>query len=144
RRADRGERRVLVEAEARKQDLEGDAVLHVREFGAVIVEAHGVLRALARPVNPGEARFAVDESLDQPRARQAVDPRGFASRPYALLETPGIELPQAALGKSRFAARVQLAVSRLQRIERARGLGAGFAGEEIDLRELGRGALEAS
>src|SRR5438132_2394219 len=141
--ADRCERGVLVQPEARGEHLEGHAVLHVRELRAVEVEADGVLRTFAWPRDPDEPGVAIDESLDEPRAREAVDPWGFASRPYALLETPGIDLAQSTLGKARFAASVQLAVSRLQRIERACGLGAGFAGEEIDLRELGHCALEA-
>src|SRR2546430_11507467 len=68
RRADRGERGVLVEAEAREEHLEGDAVLHVRELRAVEVEADRILRAFARTRDPGEPRIAIDESLDQPRA----------------------------------------------------------------------------
>src|SRR2546430_5465049 len=54
--ADRSERGVLVEAEARKENLEGDAVLHVRELGAVEIKTDGVLRAFARTCDPGEAR----------------------------------------------------------------------------------------
>src|SRR5207253_4066358 len=122
--ADGCERGVLLQPEARGEHLEGHAVLHVSEFGSVEVEPDGVLRTFAWPCDPDEPGVAIDESLDEPRAREAVDPWGFASRPYALLETPGIDLAQSTLGKARFAASVQLAVSRLQRIERACGLGA--------------------
>src|SRR2546425_737812 len=127
--ADRCERGVLFEAEAREENLEGDAVLHVRELRAVEVEADRILRAFARTRDPGESRIAIDESLDQPRAREAVDPRRLPCRPYALLETPGIDLAQAAFGKARLAAGVHRAVSCLQCRHRGGGLGLRLAGE---------------
>src|SRR5258708_31677184 len=81
--ADRCQGTIGLEAKARQQDLEGDAATHVGEFRAVEVEAHGPLRTIARRVDPCEARIGVDESLDEPGAREAIDPWRLARGPHA-------------------------------------------------------------
>ncbi len=56
RRRDRGDGRIVVQAEARQQDLEGHAVAGMREFGAVEIETDGLPGTLARSADPHEPR----------------------------------------------------------------------------------------
>src|SRR6185503_12850176 len=104
RRADLGERRVAFQPEGRKQHLEGHAVLHMGELGAVEVEPDRLLRALARAGDPREAGLAIDEALDQPGAREPVDPGRFARGPHALAIAAVADLAQRALREARLAA----------------------------------------
>src|SRR5688572_24772898 len=81
--ADRCEGRVAFQPEVRHEDLERHARADMRERGPVEIKAHGVPWAEARRINPGEARLLVDEPLDEPRAREPVDPQVLARRPKA-------------------------------------------------------------
>ena len=101
---DRRKRRVVIQAEARDEDLEGDAILDVGEFGTVEVEADRLLRALARPRNPYELRLAIDEPPDEPGAGKAINPGRRARCPDAFLEARTLVRAQCALGESRLAA----------------------------------------
>src|SRR5688572_24525927 len=111
---DRRERRIRVEPEARHQHLEGDAVLHMGELGAIVVEADRFLWALTGPRDPCKFRLAIDEALDEPGARQPVNPGCCAGRPDALLESLAVERAQTALGEARFAAAMHRGVGALQ------------------------------
>src|SRR5207237_1473679 len=102
-----------------------------------------LLRAFARARDPGEARFAVDEALDQPGAREAVDPRRLACCPEPLAVAAVLHLAQRSLRKARLAAAVHLLVERFQ-VAQCRGrLGLRLAGEKVDPRQLLQRPLEA-
>src|SRR6267378_1520853 len=94
-------RRIVIETEAREKRFEGDPTLHVREHGAVEVEANGTLRAIARPLDPDEPRVSVDEALDEPRAGEAIHPGVLPRRPHAIAVPGGIEPAQLALRRMR-------------------------------------------
>src|SRR5262245_36274441 len=134
--ADRGEARVVVKAEAREENLECDAVVDVREFGTVEIEAYGLARAVARTVDPYELGIAIDESLDEPRAGEAIHPQILARCPYPLLIPSWIDLSQSLPGRMRFAARICFLKALFEGGERVGGLELRLAREEIDARQL--------
>src|SRR3954463_11510245 len=138
----RAQGRIVVQAEARRQHLEGHAAFHVREVRTVVIEAERRLWALAWPRNPQESCLAIDEPLDEPRARQAVDPWRLARCPDALLVSRTIELAQAPLGEARLAAGEKLLIGGLQRRDGVRRLGFCGSGEKVDARQLFHGTLE--
>src|SRR5437016_341375 len=98
------ERGVLLQIETGEQHLERHAVADVRELGAVEVEPDRSARTLARSLDPGELRLRVDEALDQPRARQPIDPWVLARRPDPLLVTALVDEPQSLPRGARLAA----------------------------------------
>src|SRR5947208_3191046 len=141
--ADRDERRIVIQPEAREQHLESHAVSRVREFGALKIEANGISRTVPRALDPGELGLAVDEALDQPSAREPVDPWAAAGRPSAILEFRRIEAPDAFFGCAGLAARIQLLSLHLKAGKRILGLRFRRPGEEIAFRELLEGAAQA-
>src|SRR5882672_2120094 len=141
--ADRDERGIVIQAETREQHFESHPVARVREFGPVKIEANGFSRTVLRPLDPGELGLAVDEALDQPGAREPVDPRAAAGRPDAILEFRRIEAPDAFFGCPWLAARIQLLSLRLKAGKRILGLRFRRPGEEIAFRELLEEAAQA-
>src|SRR5262249_47889469 len=77
--ADAQQRCIFLQAEGMQQNLETHLVVDVGEGGAVEIEAEGVLRYAPDVGKPNEGRVFVDESLNEPGARDAVDP-GTAPR----------------------------------------------------------------
>src|SRR5262245_36152816 len=102
-RADRRERRIRLEPEARQEHLERDAAAHVGEARAVEIEAHRPLRAIARRVDPLEAGLAIDETLDEPGAREAIDPEILARGPGAPAEFGRVGATHLAAARARLA-----------------------------------------
>src|SRR6267143_1065192 len=125
------------------QHFESHAVTRVREFGPLKIEANGISRTVPRALDPGELGLAVDEALDQPGAREPVDPRVAAGRPDAILEFRRIEAPDAFFGCPGLAARIQLLRLRLEAGKRILGLRFRRPREEIAFRELLEGAAQA-
>src|SRR6185436_10756899 len=64
--------------------------------------SHGAPGAVSRPLDPAEARAVVDEALDEPGARQPVDPGILARGPHAALILRGVEPPDPRPGAARF------------------------------------------
>src|SRR4026209_1826383 len=98
--ADVEESRIGVQPEASHQHFERDEALHMREIGTVVVEAQRLLRAFAGARNPDEFRLTVDETLDQPGAREAIDPGRLARRPDSLLKARTLDPAPGALGQA--------------------------------------------
>src|SRR5687767_3234210 len=143
-RADLRERRIAFQAEALQQHLVGHAILDMRELGAVEIEADGALRALARAPEPGEFRLAVDEALDQPSARQAVDPEVGACGPDAPAVAAGAARAQLSLRRPRLAAGISFPIALLEPGKRCRRLRFRFAGKEVGPGNLVEQALQAT
>src|SRR2546425_6942059 len=141
--AERRERRVVVEAETRQQDFEGHAIVDVRELGTVEVEADGLPRTLARPLDPCEPGVPIDEPLDEPGAGEAIDPRILASRPHALLVAGLVDELQSLPGGARLAAGIGVLKAPFESGDGLGSLPFRLSRKEIDLRELVERALQA-
>src|SRR6185437_9585613 len=74
--------RIAIETKARCQDLEGHARANVAELGAIEIEPHRALGAVCRFLQPTELRAWNDETADQPRRSDAVDPQMSAGGPH--------------------------------------------------------------
>src|SRR5262245_10870847 len=140
--ADRGEPRIVIEAEAREENLECHAVIDVRELRTVEIEAYGLPWTVARTIDPSELGLAIDESLDEPRAREAIHPQILARCPHPLLIPGWIDLSHSLPGRMRFAARVCFLKALFEGRERVGCLELGLAREEIDARQLVECALQ--
>src|ERR1700694_3075050 len=80
-RAETGESRIPVEAEARQEDLKRHFRADVGEFCAVEVKTDGAFRAVLRPFEPEKLCLRVDESLNEPGGAYAINPQPLSCRP---------------------------------------------------------------
>src|SRR6185503_1694986 len=100
--ADRRQRGIVIEAEARQQHLERHQVADVGKIRAVEIESEGTFRTVARAIDPDEFRLAIEESPDQPRAGHAIHPEILARRPDSIAELCRVEPAYLAFRRMRF------------------------------------------
>src|SRR5688572_28964300 len=108
----------------------------MRERRPVEVEADGALWAAARRINPGEARVLVDEALDEPGAREPIDPQVLARRPEAAAVLRRVQALDASARRAGLAVGVQPAKLRPQSLERGARLRLRLAGKVVQGREI--------
>src|SRR4029077_5959923 len=91
-----GEPGVLLQTEARQQNLEGYFGAYVRELSTIEVKTHGTLRAVLPAFEPQELRPWIDAAPNEPCRSHPVDPQAFACGPG----TAAIVLPIARADQS--------------------------------------------
>ncbi len=134
--ADRGERRIAVEAEARAEHLEGHPIVGMGELRAVEIEADRLRRPVTRTLDPHEPGVPIDESLDQPRTGEAIHPGILAGCPDAPHVSGGVHPSQPAPVGPRLPERMDLQEIPLHGGKRGLRLTPGLPGIEIDLGQL--------
>src|SRR5690348_9328938 len=100
--AEAREPRVLLQREARHQDFEGDLRTDVSKLSIVEIEADGPLRAILHPLEPEKSSLRVDESADEPRRGDPIDPQMLACRPRAAPVASGASTMGRVCGRPRF------------------------------------------
>src|SRR5882762_4642379 len=76
-----GETPVSLECEAGHEYLEGHFRVQMSEFGTIEIKAERLLRAILRTLQPQKFCIGVDETSDEPRRGNPIDPQAFSRRP---------------------------------------------------------------
>src|SRR5712691_6547922 len=101
-RAQARQRRIALEPEAGNQNLESDFRVDVRESCAVKVEADRTFRTIFRQFQPDELSLGIDESTDQPRRADAINPQALPGCPNSPSIVLAIATQDLAFGGVRF------------------------------------------
>jgi len=102
------EARIAGKSETLQKHFERNGRAHVGEGRAVEIEAKRVRRAIAHVVEPLKRRLRIDETADEPCARNAIDPQSPTRRPLPPLISRAIKRSNVALCCVRFAGRETL------------------------------------
>ena len=129
----------LVQGKTVLQGFEGHPAADMAERRAIEVEPQRIGRAIRRGVQPEDAPGGIDEASDQPGAGQTIDPGPFARRPDPPLIIAAAEQRDRQLLARRLVRRERAAEGAFQLLQRRVHLWPGFAGEEIDSRQMGQG-----
>lgn len=127
-----------------QQHLERHGRTDVREGRAIEIEAKRVRRAIAHVVEPSKRRLRIDETADEPRARDAIDPQSPARRPQSSLMSRAIERGNVALGRVWFAGRETLDQRRVGCSDGRAGVGVRLCRKIIRRDEAREIALEGA
>src|SRR6266404_5267172 len=130
-RAQARQRRIVLKSEACNQDLESHFRVNVGEACTVEVKADSSFRTIFRQFQPDKLSLRIDESTDQPRRADAINPQALSGCPNASSIVLAVAAQNLAFGGMRLLGRELGGQSRLRIQYGAFELSTRFAREEI-------------